>query len=162
MPGALVVARRASLISVPTIPALARARRHLDARGRSEITLIITGGLRTADDFVKALCLGADGIAIANSAMQSIGCVAARMCNTNACPAGIATQDPELRGRLDVEEGARRLTRFLRSSMQLIALMTRACGHDDISRFSGDDLSTWSRDMAALSGVRFAGVGPVD
>jgi glutamate synthase domain-containing protein 2/CDGSH-type Zn-finger protein len=149
-------------ISVPTIPALARARRHLDGCRRGDVTLIITGGLRIADDFVKALCLGADGIAIANSAMQSIGCVAARMCNTNACPAGIATQDPDLRRRLDVEEGAHRLTRFLRSSTELIALMARACGHDDVSRFSADDLSTWSRDMAALSGLRFAGVGPVD
>jgi glutamate synthase domain-containing protein 2 len=36
--------------------------------------------------------LGADGVAVSNSAMQSIGCVAARMCNTNNCPAGIATQ----------------------------------------------------------------------
>jgi CDGSH-type Zn-finger protein len=71
-------------ISVPTIPALARARRHLDAQGASgRVTLIVTGGLRLPVDFVKALALGADGIAIANSAMQAIGCVAARICNTN-------------------------------------------------------------------------------
>ena len=48
-------------ISVPTIPALARARRHLDAAGRRDVTLIITGGLRVPSDFVKALALGADG-----------------------------------------------------------------------------------------------------
>ena len=55
-------------ISVPTIPALARARRHLDERGKSgEVTLIITGGLRTEADFVKALALGADGVAIAST-----------------------------------------------------------------------------------------------
>ena len=71
-------------ISVPTIPALARARRHLDRGERSDVSLIITGGIRTPSDFIKALCLGADGIAIANSAMQAIGCVAARICNTNA------------------------------------------------------------------------------
>jgi glutamate synthase domain-containing protein 2 len=51
-------------ISVPTIPALARARRHLDGQGRSDITLIVTGGLRTPADFIKALCLGADGISV--------------------------------------------------------------------------------------------------
>ena len=88
-------------ISVPTIPALARARRYLDEQGKSgEVTLIITGGLRVPMDFVKALALGADGVAISNSAMQSIGCVAARMCNTNNCPAGIATQKQDLRQRL--------------------------------------------------------------
>ncbi|HBF93856.1 MAG TPA: glutamate synthase, partial [Marinobacter adhaerens] len=64
-------------ISVPTIPALARARRYLDDRGASgRVTLIVTGGLRVPIDFVKAMALGADGIAVANSAMQSIGCVA--------------------------------------------------------------------------------------
>ncbi len=99
-------------ISVPTIPALARARRHLDRLDRSDVTLIITGGLRTPADFIKALCLGADGIAISNSAMQAIGCVAARMCNTNNCPAGIATQDPELRKRMDVEKARLGCTTF--------------------------------------------------
>jgi len=84
-------------ISVPTIPALARARNYLDKHQYEHVSLIITGGLRTPADFVKALCLGADGIALSNAAMQAIGCVAARMCNTNHCPAGIATQRPELR-----------------------------------------------------------------
>ena len=50
-------------ISVPTIPALARARRHLDARAGREVTLVITGGLRMPEDFVKAMALGADAVA---------------------------------------------------------------------------------------------------
>ncbi|MEO1085575.1 MAG: glutamate synthase-related protein, partial [Acidobacteriota bacterium] len=59
-------------ISVPTMPALARARRHLDRRGASgRVTLIITGGLRTPVDFAKALVLGADGIAVSNAALQA-------------------------------------------------------------------------------------------
>ena len=102
-------------ISVPTIPALARARHHLDKIGASgRVTLIITGGLRTHTDFAKALALGADGVAISNSAMQAIGCVGARICNTNLCPAGIATQKPELRKKLKVDVAAQRLE-FLRS-----------------------------------------------
>ena len=79
-------------ISVPTIPALARARKHLDNKAGREVTLIITGGLRMAEDFVKAMALGADAVAISNSAMQAVGCIAARMCNSNNCPVGVATQ----------------------------------------------------------------------
>ena len=100
-------------ISVPTIPALARARRYLDEQGASgRVTLIITGGLRVPIDFVKAIALGADGIAISNSAMQAIGCVAARMCNTNNCPAGIATQKEELRNKINIEKSAMQLNNF--------------------------------------------------
>ncbi len=146
-------------ISVPTIPALARARRHLDAGKHGGVTLIITGGLRVPADFIKAMCLGADGIALANSAMQAIGCVAARMCNTNNCPAGIATQKPELRARLDVEDAAARLARFLDASVALMQVMARACGHDHLNRFSVGDITTWKRDMADLTGIGFAGLG---
>lgn len=146
-------------ISVPTIPALARARRYLDQQGVSgDVSLIITGGLRTPIDFVKALALGADGIAIANSAMQSIGCVAARMCNTNNCPAGIATQKADLRQRLNVDKSAKQLHNFFAASVELMQVMARACGHDSLTSFNKNDLATWQREMALLSGVKFSGV----
>lgn len=146
-------------ISVPTIPALARARHHLDRSERGNVTLIITGGLRTPPDFIKALCLGADGIALASSAMQAIGCIAARICHTNNCPTGVATQDPKLRARLQVEVAAQRLQRFLTSSVALMQVMARACGHERLSGFCVNDLTTWKKDMAELSGVAYGGVG---
>lgn len=144
-------------ISVPTIPALARARRHLDKLRRQDVTLIVTGGLRVPEDFVKALALGADGIALSNSALQSIGCVAARMCNTNNCPTGIATQKPELRQKLDIDEASIRLNRFLTSSVALMKVMARACGHDHLTQFKQDDIATWNKQMAELAGITFAG-----
>ena len=146
-------------ISVPTIPALARARRYLDAQGASgRVTLIITGGLRVPIDFVKALALGADGVAISNSAMQAIGCVAARICNTNNCPAGIATQKADLRQRLNVEKSARQLHNFFSASVELMQVMARACGHDSLHKFNKNDLATWHREMALLSGVHYSGL----
>jgi glutamate synthase domain-containing protein 2 len=148
-------------ISVPTIPALARARRYLDKQGANDITLIITGGLRVPMDFVKAMALGADGVAISNSAMQSIGCVAARMCNTNNCPAGIATQKADLRQRLNVEKASGQLKNFFEASVELMQVMARACGHNDLGQFNHNDLATWNRDMARLSGVKFSGVDPL-
>lgn len=145
-------------ISVPTIPALARARRYLDEQGvGDQVTLIITGGLRTPMDFVKALALGADGVAISNSAMQAIGCVAARICNTNNCPAGIATQNADLRQRLNVEKSAAQLRNFFDASTELMQVMARACGHESLSLFNSDDLATWHREMALLSGIKFSG-----
>jgi glutamate synthase domain-containing protein 2 len=146
-------------ISVPTVAALARARRHLDAKTGREVTLVITGGLRVAEDFVKAMALGADAVAISNSAMQAIGCIAARMCNSNNCPAGVATQKPELRKRLDVQVSAERLARYLSASVELMQVLARACGHADLGKFTTADITTWKREMADLSGIRFAGIG---
>ena len=148
-------------ISVPTMVALARARRHLDQAGRRDVTLIITGGLRTESDFVKALALGADGIAIANSAMQAIGCLGMRACHSNNCPVGIATQRKDLRARLIVAQSARRLQAYLESTVHLMQVLARACGHDHLSKFNLDDLTTWNRDVACLTGVPYSGVTPL-
>jgi glutamate synthase domain-containing protein 2 len=147
-------------ISVPTIPALARARRYLDSQGCDDVTLIITGGLRLPADFLKALALGADAIAVSNAAIQAIGCLGMRACHTNNCPVGIATQQPHLRQRLVVEKAAERLGKFFLAATELIQVMARACGHSHIREFSPDDLTTWSREMTHLTGVRYGGVSP--
>jgi len=149
-------------ISVPTLVALARARRHLDNIGVGrDITLIITGGLRTEADFAKAMAMGADGVALSNSAIQAIGCLGMRACNTNNCPVGIATQREDLRSRLIIDESALRLKRFFESSVQLMCILARACGHKALSDFNMDDLTTFDRDIAYLTGVPYAGVVPL-
>lgn len=151
-------------ISVPTIAALARARKFLDAAGykkgaKDGVTLIITGGLRTPADFIKALALGADGIALSNSALQAIGCIGARICSSGDCPAGIATHAQDLVNRLDISNRAHDLTMFFKGSVHLMEIMARACGHSSLGDFTPDDLCTWKTDMAKLAGIRFAGVG---
>lgn len=146
-------------ISVPTIPALARARRHLDASG-SDATLVITGGLRTHTDFAKALALGADAIAVSNAAMQAIGCLGMRACNTDNCPVGIATQKPGLRQRLVVEDAAQRLTRFFEATVELMQVLARACGHSHLNEMTLDDLTTFDREMYHLAGIPYGGINP--
>ena len=148
-------------ISVPTIPALARARRHLDRTGHGDVTLVITGGLRTPADFVKALALGADAVAVSNAALQAIGCIAMRACHTNNCPVGIATQKPHLVQRLLVEQSAPRLANFFAASVELMQVMARACGHRHLKDFELEDLTTFKVEMARLSGIAFAGVNGV-
>ena len=145
-------------ISVPTIPALARARRYLDAEGRGDVTLIITGGLRLPADFIKALALGADAVAVSNAAIQAIGCLGMRACHTNNCPVGIATQQPHLRRRLVIEESAQQLSSFFQASVELMQVMARACGHRHVDEFSLDDLTTWKRDVSHLTGISYGGV----
>ncbi|MCB9568234.1 MAG: Rieske 2Fe-2S domain-containing protein [Myxococcales bacterium] len=148
-------------ISVPTMVALARARRHLDRRRRGDVTLVITGGLRTESDFVKALALGAGAVAIANAALQAIGCLGMRACHTNNCPVGIATQKPSLRQRLIVEESAGRLARYLRATVELMQVLARACGHQHLRELNVHDLTTYERDIAYLTGIPYGGVVPL-
>ncbi|MEO1251816.1 MAG: glutamate synthase-related protein [Pseudomonadota bacterium] len=144
-------------ISVPTIPALARARRHLDQCGANNVSLIAAGGFRKPADFVKALALGADAVALSNAPMQAIGCLGMRACHTNNCPVGIATQKDHLRARLNIEIGARRLANFFEAATELMQVLARACGHSRLADFSIDDLTSFKREMADLSGVAFAG-----
>jgi glutamate synthase domain-containing protein 2 len=145
-------------ISVPTIPALARARRHLDNSDAAGVTLIITGGLRHPADFAKALALGADGIAVSNAAIQAIGCLGMRACHSNNCPVGIATQKPHLRARLPVDLAAERLARFFSASVELMTVLARAAGHNHLSDLTIDDLTTFKTDMSQLTGVAYGGV----
>ena len=121
----------------------------------------MVGGLRKPADFIKALALGADAIALSNSAMQAIGCIAMRACHTNNCPVGIASQKPHLVSRLVVEKSALQLKNFFEASVELMQVMSRACGHDHLSKFNIDDLTTWQKNMAELSGVSFGGVTQV-
>lgn len=144
-------------ISVPTIPALARARRHLDSL-ESNVTLIATGGLRTHTDFVKAMALGADAIALSNAPMQAIGCLGMRACNTGNCPVGVATQKEDLTARLVIDDAAQRLGRWFEASVELMKVLARSAGHSSLSDFEVRDLTTFDRDMAHLAGIEYGGV----
>jgi glutamate synthase domain-containing protein 2 len=147
-------------INIPTIPALAKARKHLDNRGVGDVSLVVTGGLRRAEDFAKALMLGADAIAISNAALQAIGCLGMRACHTNNCPVGIATQKDHLRSRLIIDQSARQLKNFLYVTTELMKVIARACGYDDFTKFNKEDLVTFDRDMYHLTGINYAGVYP--
>ncbi|MDB4990497.1 MAG: ferredoxin-dependent glutamate synthase [Myxococcaceae bacterium] len=143
-------------ISIPTIPALVEARQVLDQRGASgRVKLIATGSLRVPTDFVKALALGADGIALANAALQAVGCIGTRQCHTNLCPTGIATQDPYFTPKFTGK--GEQLRRFLANSVRVMQRIARQCGHATLSDFTRNDLETPSRELARLTGVRHAG-----
>jgi glutamate synthase domain-containing protein 2 len=105
------------------------------------------------------MALGADGVAVSNAAIQAIGCLGMRACHTNNCPVGIATQKQHLRDRLPVDIAAERLARFFGASVDLMKVLARAAGHRHLRDFTVDDLTTYKRDIAELTGVDFGGVG---
>ena len=80
------------------------------------------------------------------------------MCNTNNCPAGIATQKPELRKLLNIDKSANQLFNFFSASTELMKVIARACGHNHLNKFNPNDITTWKKDMADLTGIKFAGM----
>jgi len=141
--------------SVPTIYSLARAREFMDENGMDQ-ELVITGGLRTSKDFIKALAMGADAVAIASSALMALGCQRYRACNSGKCPMGIATQDPDLESRLDAEAGAQRVANFLNVSTEEIRIFLRTSGHKSLDELSLEDLCTTNSEIALYTGIKHA------
>ncbi len=147
--------------SVPTIYALSRARAYLDSVG-SDIDLVITGGLRVSSDFAKALALGADAVAIASAAMVAAACQQYRICGTGMCPAGVATQDEDLRRRLHIDTAAKRVENYLNCSAAELRTFARITGNTDIHDLSVRDLCTVSREISEHTSIAHAGETPAD
>ena len=141
--------------TVPTIYALYRARKYLDEHNE-QVSLIITGGLRTAGDFAKAIAMGADAIAVATAAMIAIGCQQYRSCNSGKCPVGIGTQDPELRKRFHIEESSKRLENYFNVVNDELKTFARITGNDDIHKLSNYDIVTTNNDIAKYTNIRHA------
>lgn len=141
--------------SVPTIYALYRARKYLDAI-HSDIDLVITGGLRVSSDFAKAIAMGADAVAIASAAMVAAACQQYRICGTGMCPVGIATQDEKLRERLHIDAAAKRVENYLKCSVEELKTFARITGNADIHGLSVDDLCTISDEIANHTNIAHA------
>jgi len=141
-------------VGIPTPFAVHRARKFLDEQKAYHISLISTGGLRVSPDFAKALALGADAVAISTSALMAIGCHQYCICNTGKCPMGIATQDPELRGRLDIDRAAKQLYNFLKVSTAELQDFARLTGNSNVHGLSIHDLCTTSSEIAEHTRIR--------
>lgn len=134
--------------SVPTIFAVYRAKKFLDANGANDVSLLVTGGLRVSPDFAKAIALGADAIAIGTAALMALGCQQYRICNTGKCPVGITSQDPELRSRLNVDKSAKRVENFLNICNEELKDFARLTGNADIHDLSATDLCTTNSEIS--------------
>ena len=142
--------------SIPTIYALARARKYLDSV-HSDISLVITGGLRVSSDFAKALAMGADAVAIASAGLIAAACQQYRICGSGYCPVGIATQNPELRARLKVDAAAARVANFLNVSRKELQTFARVTGNHSVHDLSLDNLVTTNSDIAKYTQIPHVG-----
>lgn len=141
--------------TVPTIYALYRARKYLDSI-RSDISLVITGGLRVSSDFAKAIAMGADAVAVASGALIAAACQQYRICGSGNCPVGIATQDPKLRERMKVELSAKRVANYLNVSLKELKTFARITGHSNLHDLSVEDLVTINREISEFTNIPHA------
>ena len=102
---------------------------------RDRVKLIASGKLFTPDRIAIALAMGADLVQIARGFMISIGCIQALRCQSNSCPAGVATTDPELQKALVVDEKKYRVANYLITLREGLFRIAAAAGIDSPVHF---------------------------
>ena len=160
---------------IPTLAAICEAVRALeDIRMLGEVQLIVSGGIKTGVDAAKALALGADCVSIGTAALIALNCNAplyledyekmgtkagaCHHCHTGHCPVGVATQDPVLSKRLDVQEAAGRIENFLSAMTAEMQIMARACGKSHVGNLDREDLRALTLESALITGIPMAGM----
>lgn len=140
-------------VGIPTLACLVKAREVLDEMEASQ-ELWIGGGLNKGGDFAKALALGADAVFVATSLLIAMGCTYCRQCHLGKCPKGIATQDPELRKKLNIEKASKKVASFIKNCTEEIKVITGACGKSNIRDLSKDDLRAVSAEIAKIAKIK--------
>jgi glutamate synthase domain-containing protein 2 len=92
---------------------------------RDRVRVVAAGKILTGFHMMRALALGADLCVSARGMMLALGCIQALRCNTDHCPTGITTQNPDLVHGLDVTDKSERVARFhaatVRGFLELLA-----------------------------------------
>ncbi|OGS56107.1 MAG: glutamate synthase [Euryarchaeota archaeon RBG_19FT_COMBO_56_21] len=126
-------------IAMPIEYAIPKVHKFLAKEGiREQVTLLASGGLRTALDVAKAIALGADGAVIGTADLVALSCVRCGNCESGrGCPRGIATTDPVLEKLTDADWGAERISNLYGAwRLQWCELLARL-GMTDISELRG-------------------------
>ncbi|HEY5494173.1 MAG TPA: glutamate synthase-related protein [Candidatus Anoxymicrobiaceae bacterium] len=126
-------------VGIPLEIALAVVDKQLRSEGiRNWVSIIAAGGIRSSADVVKAIALGADAVGIGTAALVAMGCRICQKCYTGNCSWGIATQRPELTGRLDPDWGAERLINLVNSWSLEVKEVLGALGVNAVESLRGN------------------------
>ncbi len=100
---------------------------------RNDMKIIASGKILTSFQMARAIALGADLCNCARGMMLAIGCIQSLKCNTNDCPAGVATQDKKLMKGLVVNDKAQRVANFHNATIEAFIELIAATGIEDVS-----------------------------
>lgn len=126
-------------VGIPIELALASVDQRLRDEGvRDQVSLVVSGSIRSSADLVKALALGADSVYIGTAALLALGCHLCQSCQSGKCNWGIATQHPELTKRLAPNEGSERLVNLLTAWQHEIMEMMGGMGINSIESLIGN------------------------
>ena len=124
-------------VGAPLMDGLAFVHNMLVGFGiRQHIKIIASGKILSGFHILRAIALGADGCNSARAMMMALGCIQALVCNTNKCPTGVATQDPQLTIGLVVDDKKHRVANYHEDTVNSFIELTGAAGLDDYKQLT--------------------------
>ena len=126
-------------IAMPVEYAIPKVHEYLVSEGvRDQITLMASGGIRTADDVAKAIALGADGCVIGTAEAVAVGCTHCGNCERGrGCQVGITTTDAELSQLIDPEWGEKRVVNLFNAWSKRLRIILSEFGLGSIRELRG-------------------------
>ncbi len=142
-------------LGLPALPALCRTVKFLQQKGfKDKISVILSGGMVTPGQFLKALALGADAVAIGTIAIVTL----THGQNTKVLPWEPITElvydTGKSKGKLNVDRGATSVYNFMESCKQEIIMGMRNLGWTSLKQLSVNDLVALTPEMSTMTGAQ--------